>query len=129
MHGAAVGSEVARPASRRLPSWTAQALLVLRKDLAIEARSGQVVVTSVFFAVLVVILASLSLFGGPATARIVASGVIWLSVTFAAVLALGRSWQREREEGALDGLLVAPLSRSALFIGKACGILAFLLLI
>jgi heme exporter protein B len=128
MHGAP--SESSRPnravVSRRLPGWTAQALLVLKKDLTIEARTGEVVVTSGFFAVLVVVLASISLFGGPDSARLVASGVIWLSVTFAAVLALGRTWQREREEGALDGLLVAPLSRSALFTGKALGILGFL---
>ena len=45
---------------------------------------------------------------------------------FAAVLALGRAFQREREESALDGLLVAPLSRSALFAGKALGVLVFL---
>jgi len=42
--------------ARRLPGWGAQAMLVLRKDLAIEARSGEVVVTSGFFALLVVIL-------------------------------------------------------------------------
>lgn len=121
--------EPAGAAPRRLPGWSAQVLIVLRKDLMIEARTGEVVVTSGFFAVLVVVLASLSLFGGPASARLVASGVIWLSVTFAAVLALGKSWQREREESALDGLIVAPLSRSALFVGKLLGILTFLLLI
>lgn len=121
--------EPAGAAPRRLPGWSAQTLIVLRKDLMIEARTGEVVVTSGFFAVLVVVLASLSLFGGPASARLVASGVIWLSVTFAAVLALGKSWQREREESALDGLIVAPLSRSALFVGKLLGILMFLLLI
>ena len=118
-----------REEARRLPGWTSQALLVLSKDLRIEARTGEVVVTSGFFAVLLVVLASLSLFGGPNSARIVASGVIWLSITFAAVLALGRTWQREREEGALDGLLVAPLSRSALFVGKLLGILIFLIVI
>ncbi|MDQ2643162.1 MAG: heme exporter protein CcmB, partial [Myxococcota bacterium] len=80
-------------------------------------------------ALLVVILASLSFYGGPANARMVAAGVIWLSVSFAAVLALGKTWQREREEGALDGLLVAPLSRSAIFAGKALGVLGFLLVI
>jgi heme exporter protein B len=129
MQEAALGRGPAREEVRRLPGWTSQALLVLGKDLRIEARTGEVVVTSGFFALLLVVLASLSLFGGPNTARIVASGVIWLSITFAAVLALGRTWQREREEGALDGLLVAPLSRSALFAGKLLGILIFLLLI
>lgn len=129
MQEAAVGRGPAPGEARRLPGWTSQALLILGKDLRIEARTGEVVVTSSFFAVLLVVLASLSLFGGPNTARIVASGVIWLSITFAAVLALGRTWQREREEGALDGLLVAPLSRSALFVGKLLGILIFLWLI
>jgi heme exporter protein B len=129
MQEAALARGPARGGPRRLPSFGAQALLVLRKDLTIEARTGEVVVTSSFFAVLLVVLASLSLFGGPGMARVVASGVIWLSITFAAVLALGRTWQREREEGALDGLLVAPLSRSALFVGKLLGILIFLCLI
>lgn len=128
MHASDSGSPTAAKA-RSMPSWPAQALLVLRKDLRLEARSGQVTVTSTFFAVLMVVLASLSLFGGPQSARLVSSGVIWLSITFAAVLALGRAFQREREESALDGLLVAPLSRSALFAGKALGVLLFLLAI
>jgi heme exporter protein B len=101
-------------------------LLVLRKDADIELGTGEVTVTSGFFAVLVVVLASFSFYGGPSTQRVVASGVIWLSLTFAAVLALGKTWQREREEAALDGLLITPLSRSAIFAGKALGVLGFL---
>jgi heme exporter protein B len=99
---------------------------VFGKDVAIELATGEVVVSSGFFALLVVIMASLSFYGGPGNARLVASGVIWLSISFAAVLALGKTWQREREEGALDGLLVTPLSRSAIFAGKALGVLGFL---
>jgi heme exporter protein B len=108
------------------PAWPAQALLVLRKDADIELCTGEVTVTSGFFAVLVVVLASFSFYGGPSTQRLVASGVIWLSLTFAAVLALGKTWQRERDEAALDGLLITPLSRSAIFAGKALGVLGFL---
>ncbi len=110
----------------RPPSWGAQVWLVLWKDLKIEARTGEVTITSGFFAVLVVVLSSMSFFGGPLTGRVVASGVVWLSVAFAAVLALGRSWAREREGHALDGLLTSPLSPSALFVGKTLGLLAFL---
>ncbi|MFO7178088.1 MAG: heme exporter protein CcmB [Pseudomonadota bacterium] len=120
---AAMASESARV---RRPGWLRQALIVLEKDVRIELATGEVVVSAAFFAVLVVVLASLSFYGGPANARLVASGVIWLSVSFAAVLALGKTWQREREESALDGLLVTPLSRSAIFAGKALGVLAFL---
>ena len=120
------GSSV--PATARLvvrpPGWLSQALLVFRKDLLIEARTGEVVTTSGFFALLVVVTASLSFYGGPKTKHLVAAGVMWLSITFATVLALTRTWQRERDEGALDGLMAAPLSRSAVFAGKATGLWA-----
>jgi heme exporter protein B len=110
-----------------LPGWARQVLVVYRKDLSIEAATGEVTVTSGFFALLVVVLASLSFFGGPASASSVASGTIWLSLAFAAVLSLGKAWQRERDEGALDGLLVSPLSRSAIYAGKALSVWTFLL--
>jgi heme exporter protein B len=109
------------------PVWARQVLLVYRKDLAIEAATGEVIVTSGFFALLVVMLASMSFFGGAISALNVAAGTIWLSVAFAAVLSLGKAWQRERDEAALDGLLVSPLSRSAIFAGKALGVWTFLL--
>jgi heme exporter protein B len=124
-----VAAERRISAAARPPAWLVQATLVFRKDLSIELRTGEVVTTSAFFALLVVILASLSFYGGPDTRRLVASGVIWLSVAFAAVLALGRTWQREREEGALEALLVAPLSRSAIFAGKAFSVLSFLVVV
>jgi len=114
---------------RRPPGWFGQAMIVLRKDVEIELATGEVVVTSGFFALLVVVLASLSFYGGPSSQRLVAAGVIWLSLSFSAVLALGKTWQRERDESALEGLLIAPLSRSAIFAGKALGVLGFLLAI
>lgn len=111
----------------RAPGWSRQVGVVLGKDFAIELATGEVVVTSGFFAVLVVVLASLSFYGGPVSGRNVAAGAIWLSVAFAAVLSLGKAWQRERDEAALDGLLVAPLSRSAIFAGKTLSVWGFLL--
>jgi heme exporter protein B len=114
---------------RRPPGWITQALIVTRKDFLIEIRTGEVVTTSSLFAVLVVVMASFAFYGGPPTRRLVASGVVWLSIAFAAVLALGRTWQREREDGALEALLVAPVARSAVFAGKALGILVFLFVV
>jgi heme exporter protein B len=113
------------PLPRRLPGWGAQALLVLRKDLAIELATGEIVTTSGFFAVLVAIIASLAFFAGPSAAVSVAPGVIWVAIAFSSVLALSRTWQREREDEALAGLLVTPIARSALFAGKALGVMAF----
>lgn len=110
-------------------AWLSQVWTITRKDLRIEARSGEVVITGGFFAVLVTVLSSLAYYMGPQTRNQVAAGVIWLATTFAAVLSLSRTWQREREEATLDALVVSPLYPSALYFGKALGILVFLLAI
>ena len=122
----AARSEATQLPCVRPPGWLRQAWLVLEKDLRIEAKSGEVMTTSAFFAALVVVIASFSLFGGAAAKKLVAAAVIWLSIAFAAVLSLSRAWHRERDEAALTGLLVAPLSRSAIFAGKAVGLGLFL---
>jgi heme exporter protein B len=111
------------------PTWGRQAWLIAQKDLLIELRTGEIVVTGGFFAILLTVIASLSFYAGPHTKNQVAAGVIWLATAFAAVLSLSRTWQREREEGALDALLTSPVSASAIFLGKALGISAFLLVI
>jgi heme exporter protein B len=106
--------------------WLRQAWWIARKDARIELRTGEIVMTGGFFSVLVTVIASLAYYSGPTTKDQVAAGTIWIATTFAAVLALSRTWQREREEGALDGLLVAPVFPSALYAGKALGVMAFL---
>jgi heme exporter protein B len=106
--------------------WIAHASLIARKDIAIERATGEIVTTAGFFAVLVTVLSSLAFSNGADIASRVAPGVIWLSITFASVLGLGRTWHREREDGALQGLIVSPLSRSALYAGKALGVLLFI---
>jgi heme exporter protein B len=106
-----------------------QALLIARKDLAIEVATGEIVTTSAFFAVLVAVIASLAFYAGPESRVSVAPGVIWVAVAFASVLSLSRTWQREREEGALSGLLVTPTARSAIFAGKALGMAVFITLV
>lgn len=106
--------------------WLRQTWWVAEKDWKIELRTGEIVITGGFFAVLVTVISSLAYYAGPATKNQVAAGVIWIATAFAAVLSLSRSWQRERDESAFDGLLVSPLYPSALYAGKALGIMAFL---
>jgi heme exporter protein B len=105
------------------------ALVVAAKDLRIELRTREVTTTTGYFAVLVAILASLSYTAGPKTTERVAPGTIWLSLAFTAVLAIGRFWQREREDGAFLALRTAPISRAAIFTGKAIVLLVFLLIV
>ncbi len=110
---------------RNRPGFFRQVALVAKKDLLIELATGEIVTTSGFFAVLVAVIASLAFFAGEDAKRDVAPGVIWVSVAFSSVLALSRTWQRERDDGALRGLLVFPLSRPAIFAGKALGVAVF----
>lgn len=115
-----------RSSARFVSFWSAT-LAVLGKDLRIELSTREIVTTAGFFAALVTIMASLAFTTGPETTTRVAPGALWLSIAFSSVLALGRSWQREREESALLGLLVSPAPRAAIWCGKTVGVLAFVL--
>jgi heme exporter protein B len=116
------------PAPPRSPvTFVRASLAVLAKDLRIEVATREIVTTAGFFAALVAILTSVAFTTGAETTTRVAPGALWLSVAFASILALARSWQREREESALVGLLVSPIPRAAIWCGKAAGIFAFLL--
>ncbi len=99
---------------------------MLNKDLRIEARSGEVMVTSLFFAVLVVVLVSMALYTSASAPEPLAAGTIWLTVAFSTVLGLSRSWQREREDGVFVSLLLTGIDRRALFLGKWLGLMVFL---
>src|SRR6187455_1750505 len=103
----------------RRVGWAEQTRLIFAKDLAIELRTGEVVTTSAFFGFVVVIMSSLSFYNSdvPIIRAQVAAGAIWLPTAFASVLSLSRTWQRERQERAFEGLLVSPLSYSAIFMG------------
>jgi heme exporter protein B len=112
-----------------MTSWLRHAALIARKDLRIEQRTREITTTSAFFAALVAVTTSVALQSGPDTQTRVAPAVIWIATAFSAVLAVGKAWQREREEAALDGLLVSPVHRSAIFAGKSVGIVAFLVVV
>jgi heme exporter protein B len=105
-----------------LPGLFATAAIVLRKDLRIEARTREIVVTAGFFAVLVTVMESLTFPDLPSSS----AGALWIPLTFAAVLALSRTWQRERDDSALTGILVSPAPRAAIFLGKSLGVFIFL---
>jgi heme exporter protein B len=97
------------------------------KDLRIELSTGEILTTTAFFAVLVAVLEAISFTTGPEATVRVAPGALWLAIAFASVLALGRSWQREREESAFTGLLVSPIPRAAIWGGKALGVFGFVM--
>src|SRR5215472_8178818 len=117
-----------RQAVPRRVGFAGATLAVLAKDLRIELATREIVTTAGFFAVLVAVIASVAFTtGGPDTTTRVAPGALWLAIAFSSVLALARTWQRERDESALVGLLVSPAPRAAIWCGKAAGVLPFVL--
>jgi heme exporter protein B len=103
--------------------------LVFEKDLRIELRTGEILITTGFFALLVTVMTSLSFYLDDVLGRKIAPGVLWISIAFSGVLAMGRSFQRERDNDVMRGLLLSPLPRAGIYLGKALGILAFLVLV
>ncbi|MGF1468082.1 MAG: heme exporter protein CcmB [Sandaracinaceae bacterium] len=103
--------------------------VIAEKELRVELRSGEILITAGLFGLLVTILTSLAFFLDDETARDVAPGVLWVAASFAGVLAMGRAWAREREADAIRGLLLTPVPRASLYAGKALGSLAFVLVI
>ena len=91
---------------------------IARKDLLIELRSRDVLSSAVVFTLLVLLIFNFALELTGDTIRAVAPGILWVTFIFAGMLTLGRTFARERERGALQGLMLAPLDRGALFVAK-----------
>jgi heme exporter protein CcmB len=104
------------------------ALLILKKDFAIEVKSFEILSTTLFFAVSCVLVFSFAFVNdGEAIDRaMVPSGILWIAVAFAGTLALGRTFERERYGETLKALLLTPAPRPAVYVGKLLGILLLL---
>lgn len=102
------------------------AWLVLRKDIAIEAKSFEVLTTTLFFAVACVLIFAFAFVKEGRPVEDAAAGILWIAIAFSGTLALGRTFERERYGETLRALLLAPASRAALYVGKLLGMLALL---
>ena len=102
------------------PSWTRQAIGVAWKDLRIEWHSREILYTMGFLATLVVLVFSFA-FGAGEAARLApgtVAGILWVAVLFSGTVALARTFDREREGEAIRSLLLSPVPRSAIYVGK-----------
>jgi len=102
------------------------AWLVLRKDVAIEAKSWEVLTTTLFFAVSCVLIFAFAFVKEGRPVDDAAAGILWIAIAFSGTLALGRTFERERYGETLRALLLAPAPRAALYVGKLMGMLALL---
>jgi heme exporter protein B len=101
------------------------ALAVCAKDLRVEHRSKTALISAIAFAALVLVIFNFARDPASASREALAPSVLWITFTFSGVIALNRSFALERENRALDGLLLAPVSRGAIYIGKYLANLAF----
>jgi heme exporter protein B len=108
--------------------YLAHVAAIARKDLLLELRSRERLVTTGVFAVLVAVVFSFAL-DPTVRARSIAGAMLWVTVLFAGTLGLGRSFSAEREQETLTGVLLAPIDRGALYLGKFAANLALLVLV
>jgi len=104
-------------------------LIIVWKDLLLELRSKDLVVSIVVFGLVVVVVFNFALNNTPGRSEELAPGILWSAFAFSAVLGMNRAFVRDQEQGGLEGLLISPVSRDAIFLGKALTSLIFMLLV
>jgi len=102
---------------------------VMRKDLTIEVRSREVLLTTLLFAVSVVLIFSFALVREGRAPDDVAAGILWVAISFSGTLAMGRTFERERYNDTLRALILAPADRPAIYAGKLLGVLILMVLV
>ena len=100
--------------------------VVTRKDILIETRTREILFTTVFFALACVLVFAFGFVKDGRPVQDAAAGILWIAIAFSGTLALGRAFERERHGETLRALLIAPIDRPALYVGKLLGIVILL---
>src|SRR5687767_10335969 len=118
-------------ANRSQPSgnFTEAVSAVVWKDLRAEFRSRELFSAMLVFSLLIILIFNFALELDIKTRQSVTAGVLWSTFAFAGTLGLSRSMAIEKDRGCLDGLLLAPVDRSAIYFGKVISNLAFMLIV
>jgi len=104
------------------------AWLIAKKDVRVETRSRELIYTTLFFALTCVLVFSFAFVRAGTGLPIegAAPGVLWVAIAFSGTLALARTFERERQSETLRALLLAPVERAAIYLGKLAAVLALL---
>lgn len=105
------------------------ALVIAGKDIRMELRSRTSLLSAAVFAALMLLVQNFARDPTAVSTLDLAPGVLWVTVAFAAVVAMNRAFAVERENAAFDGLLLAPLPREVLYLGKYLANLVFVLVV
>jgi heme exporter protein B len=102
---------------------------IVWKDLAAEFRSRELISAMLVFALLIILIFNFALELSIQTKAGITSGILWVTLIFAGTIGLNRSMAVEKDRGCLDGLLLAPVDRTAIYFGKALANWFFMLLV
>jgi heme exporter protein B len=111
-----------------MSQYLSQVKAIIRKDFVTEFKTRELFSSMFVFAVLVMLIFIFSINLSIVSANQVGPGVLWVAILFAGTLGLNRSFTLEKENDCLQGLMLAPVDRSAIFFGKMLSNLAFLLI-
>jgi heme exporter protein B len=103
------------------------ALVLARKDLLLEVRRREVVLAMLQYVITTLVVIHFAIAGAGSSQK-AAAGMLWAAILFTAVLSLNRCFAADQEEGALDALLLAPIDRAAIWLGKVLAQITFLLI-
>ena len=103
-------------------------LAIVVKDIVIEMRSKESVSSMLMFGILVLIVFMFALESSSVERALIAPGTLWVAFSFAAILGLNRSLAMEIDNDCLQGLLLAPLGRGELYLGKVASNFAFMMI-
>ena len=101
---------------------------IIFKDLVIELRNKESISSMLMFGVLVLVIFNFAFEPSSVERALIAPGTLWVAFSFAAILGLNRSLAMEIDNDCLQGLLLAPISRGDLYLGKVAGNFIFILI-
>ena len=112
-------------AIERLLGWPP--LAVVWKDVVLETRTKDTVVSVFVFALLVIVVFNFALNPTPQSVGLVAPGILWVAFTFGGVLGLTRTFAVEKERGGMQGMLLTPVGRDEIYLGKVLSIFVLMI--
>ena len=110
-------------------SFWRKVIAITGKDVLSEMRTREIIFSVLVFTLLVIMIFNFAFSASQEIMTLVAPGILWVTFAFAGVLSLNRSFIMEKEEGCLEGLMVSPISREVIYVGKMLGSLLFLLIV
>ena len=102
------------------------ALIIVWKDILLEKRTKDILSSSVIFAILLIVVFNIALDVSFQIGNAMAPGILWVSFSFAGVLTMNRMLSLEKDGGSLDGLVIMPVSRDSIYMGKMLSMLLFM---